>query len=79
MAKQKYTWGWASFFVDGGEPCDECEGYLSKAAVLQDVQKMRAEEKESLAQGFQSKETLLKFVVRRRPVFDMPEWESVPG
>ncbi|WNM66152.1 hypothetical protein SEA_DEJAVU_20 [Microbacterium Phage DejaVu] len=79
MAKQKYTWGWASFFVEGGEPCDEGEGYLSKAEVLQDVQKMRAEEKESLKNGFQTKETLIKFVVRRQPVYVIPEWEVVPG
>lgn len=79
MAKQKYTWGWASYFVQDGIACDEGEGYLSKAEVLQDVQKMRAEEKESLAQGYQTKETQLRFVVRRRPVFDVPPWESVPG
>lgn len=79
MAKQKYTWGWASFFVDGGERFDSGEGYPSKAAVLQDVQKMRAEEKRSLADGFQTKETLVRFVVRRRPVFVAPEWEEVPG
>lgn len=79
MAKQKYEWGWESFFQNG-ERFEEAEGYASKAAVLQDVQKARAEEKKSLADGFQDESTLVKYVIRRRvPPVEPPPWESVPG
>ena len=79
MAKIKYEWGWTSYFVEGGDPYEEGEGYASKAAVLQDVQRMRAEEKASLARGHQVKETLVKYVVVRRPKSEVPPWEEVPG
>lgn len=76
---QKYEWGWTSKFVDGGEPYEQGEGYTSKAAVIQDIHKARAEEKESLATGMQDESTLVEYKIRRRPVFVIPEWEEVSG
>lgn len=76
---QKYEWGWRSFFEDGGAPYEEGSGYPSKAAVLQDVHKARAEEKESLKTGFQNEDTVVKYKIRRRPVIVIPDWEEVDG
>lgn len=78
MAKQKYEWGWISRFSNG-EPYEEGECFLSKAEVIQDVQKARAEEKESLAQGFQTRDEVVKYTIRRRPVYVIPPWEEVAG
>lgn len=80
MAKQKYEWGWISRFPDDGEVFEVGEGYSSKAEVLQEVQLMRAEEKKSLEDGFQTKETLIRYTVRRRPAPETPPpWEEVSG
>lgn len=76
---QKYEWGWTSHFEDGGAPYEEGEGYASKAAVLQDVQKARAEEKKSLEEHFQNSDTVVKYKIRRRPAIVVPDWEEVPG
>ena len=75
---QKYTWGWISRFQNG-EVYEEGEGYLSKAAVLQDVQRMRQEEKDSVENGFQTKDLVVKYTVRRQPVYEIPPWEEVSG
>ena len=76
---QKYEWGWTSEFANGGGAYEEGEGYTSKAAVLQDVHKARAEEKESIETGFQTTDTLVKYKIRRRPAIVVPDWEEVPG
>lgn len=75
---QKYEWGWVSRFSNG-EEFEVGYGATSKAQVLQDIHKARAEEKESLKSGFQTEDTLVKYTVRRRPVVVMPDWEEVPG
>lgn len=76
---QKYEWGWESFFINGGEPYEQGEGYTSKAAALADVKKAREEESASLETGFQNEDTLVEYKLRRRPVFVKPEWEAVAG
>lgn len=76
---QKYEWGWKSFFIDGGEPYEEAEGYMSKAAVVADVRHARAEEAASIEAGFQTEETRVEYKIRRRPVFEVPPWEEVAG
>lgn len=73
---QKYEWGWVSRFATTGDPYEEAEGFTSKAAVLQDVHRARAEEKESLEAGTQIAETEVKYTIRRRP---KTEWEEVAG
>lgn len=78
MAKQKYEWGWISRFPNG-EPFEEGYGATSKAEVLQDVQKARAEERESVTEGFQTPDTAVKYTIRRRPVYEIPPWEEVAG
>lgn len=75
---QKYEWGWISRF-QSGEAYEEGYGATSKAQVLADVAKARAEEKRSLAEGFQTADTAVKYTIRRRPVFTPPEWEEVAG
>lgn len=79
VAKQKYEWGWVSRFVDGGEDYEEGEGYPSKAAVLVDISEARAEERRSIDEGFQNRDTQVRYTIRKRPVFEIPPWEEVPG
>lgn len=75
---QKYEWGWISRFQDG-QPHEEGGGGTSKAQVLADVAKARAEEKESIAKGFQTADTAVKYTIRRRPLMVPPPWEEVAG
>lgn len=75
---QKYEWGWISRFPDG-EAYEEGYGATSKAQVLEDVKKARAEEKASIKAGFQTDETAVKYTIRRRPILVPPDWEEVPG
>lgn len=76
---QKYEWGWESFFVEGGGPYETGEGYTSKAEVLADVTRSRAEEIMSLEAGFQDTSTLVEYKLRRRTPVVIPEWEPVAG
>lgn len=79
MAAQKYDWGWVSRFKHGGAVYEEAEGFTSKVAVREDVERARAEEAGSLAGGFTTDETEVEYTIRRRPTFVPPPWEEVPG
>lgn len=79
MTARTYDWGWVSRFKHGGAIYEEAEGFTSRAKVLEDVKRARAEEAASIEGGFVDADTEVEYTIRRRPTFVLPPWEEVSG